>query len=329
VNPLPEQPVLDLIEFSKKQLKDKDAIYAGDATLKATKRKFALLTYDTPDGQFKPVWNMFEEKMKAAGMPFATHASYFLDLAKAQEDARGLITKLKTSGATTVIFSGDPLMPKYFTEEATKQNYHPEWLLAGTVYADTDVFARSFDQEQWSHAFGMGLVGPQSPEKDHDDYKLHQWWYGNPPPDMNTTGIVAGEVNLLFTGIQLAGPKLTVANVTAGIRAVPVSPEGPKGQLPIFSFGDHGLWPDTDFGGLDNINLIWYDPTATCVDETGGEGKGCYRYVDNGRRFLPGKWPTEPMTLFDPTDTITAFDSVPAEMQAPTYPARTPAVEPK
>jgi hypothetical protein len=326
--PLPEQPVLDTIELAKKQLKGKKAVYAGDPALRRQTRKFALLTYNTPDGQFTSVWNFFEKQMKADGMPFVTHASYFLNLATAQEDARGVITKLKTSGATTVVFSGDPILPKYFTEEATKQNYHPEWLISGTVYADTDVFARSYDQDQWQHAFGIGIVGPLSPLKQHDDYKLHEWWFGKPPPDLNTTGIVALDTDILFSGIQLAGPKLTVANFTAGMQHRPPPPESANGLAPIFSYGKHGLWPGTDYGGLDNINLIWWDPKATCVDETGNQGVGCYRFVDNGRRFLPGKWPTAPVKLFDPTNTITSFTSTPPEMLAPTYPARTPVPEP-
>jgi Periplasmic binding protein len=320
VGPLPEQPVADTIELAAKQLKDKNAIYAGDPAYHTQKRRFALLTYDTPDGQFKPVWDGFVKGMAAAGMPFVSHVSYFLDFAKAQGDARTIVTKLKASGATSVIFSGDPIMPKYFTEEATKQNYHPEWIISGTVYADTDVFARSFDQDQWAHAFGIGIVGPQSPEEQHDDFKLHRWWFGTPPPDINTTGIIEGDADLLLTGIQLAGPKLTVANFSAGIRNQPVAPESPNGLRPILSYGMHGVWPGMDFGGVDNLNLIWWDPKASGPDETGADGKGMYRFIQNGRRFMPGHIPTEPLGLFNPANTITRFESVPAEMQPPDYP---------
>jgi hypothetical protein len=280
-----------------------------------------LLTYDTPDSQFKPVWDQFEQGLKKAGIPLATHVSYFLDLTKTQEDARTIVTKLKASGATSVIFSGDPIEPIYFTQEATKQSYFPEWIISGTVYADTAVFARGFDQQQWKHAFGIGLVGAQSPEKDHDDYKLHQWWFnGAPPPDLNTSGIIAGDANLLFTGIQLAGPDLTVQHYTDGIQGQPVPPESPNGLKAILSYGKHGLWPGTDFGGLDNMNLIWWDPAVTGEDETGTKGKGSYRFVDNARRFLYGHYPTEPIKFFDPTDTITRFTTTPPELQAKQYP---------
>jgi hypothetical protein len=323
VGPLPEQPADDTVEFIKKQLEGKDAVYAGDPKLQKETRKFALLTYDTPDGQFKPVWDAVSKQMSADGMPLVTHVSYFLDLTKAQADARTLITKLKTSGATSVIFSGDPFMPEYFTAEATKQNYHPEWILSGTVYADTDVFARGYDQSQWSHAFGIGIVGAQSPEPQHDDYLLHEWYFSKAPPDINTTAIVEGDVQLLFTGLQLAGPHLTVANFTAGIQNQPVAAESADGVRPVISYGKHGLWPGVDFGGLDNLNLIWYDPTAVGPDETGNNSKGMYRYVDNARRYLPGHFPTTPITLFDPTNTITRFVTTPASMLPHTYPKPT------
>ena len=46
----------------------------------------------------------------------------------------------------------------------TQQGYFPEWVMAGTVLADTNVFARKFDQKQWSHAFGLQLIPAASAE---------------------------------------------------------------------------------------------------------------------------------------------------------------------
>jgi hypothetical protein len=320
VGPLPEQPADVTVELIAKQLKGKNAVYAGDPKFKTEPRRFALLTYDTLDSQFKPVWDHFKKNLSDAGIPLVAHVSYFLDLTKTQEDARTIVTKLKASGATSVIFSGDPILPIFFTKEATKQNYHPEWIISGTVFADTAVFARGFDQSQWAHAFGIGLVAAQSPETQHDDYMLHEWWYNTPPPDMNTTAIVAGDVDLLFTGLQLAGPHLTVQSFSDGLRSQPVQPESPNGLDAIYSYGSHGLWPGIDFGGLDNYNLIWWDPTAKGQDETGNVGTGLYRYVDNARRFLPGHYPSDPIKFFDPTNTLTRFTTTPPELQPKQYP---------
>lgn len=320
VAPLPEQPADATIELIEKQLKGKNAQYAGDPKFKSEPRKFALLTYDTPDSQFKAVWDQFAKGLEDAGIPLAAHVTYFLDLAKTQEDSRTIVTKLKASGATSVIFSGDPIEPIYFTQEATKQNYRPEWIMSGTVYADTAVFARGFDQSQWAHALGIGIVGAQLPKTEQDNYKLHEWWFGKPPVNLNTSGIVSGNTNLLFTGIQLAGPHLTKETFRDGLWARALLPESPNGLMALFSFGKHGLWPGVDYGGLDNLNLLWWDPNTTGEDETGTVGKGNYRYIDNGRRYLPGHYPTEPIKFFDPANTITRFDTVPPELQAKDYP---------
>ena len=56
---------------------------------------------------------------------------------------------------TTVIFAGDPVAPRDFTSEATKQEYFPEWFLNISALVDTNAFSRTYDQEQWQHAFGL------------------------------------------------------------------------------------------------------------------------------------------------------------------------------
>ena len=42
-------------------------------------------------------------------------------------------SKLKAAGVTTVILNADPIAPKSFTEEATKQDYFPEWVYGGSA----------------------------------------------------------------------------------------------------------------------------------------------------------------------------------------------------
>ena len=155
-----------------------------------------------------------------------------------------------------------------------------------------------------------------------NDYKLHEWWFGTPPPNSNTSGIVAANENLLFTGLQLAGPDLTLENFSAGLRGQkPCRRSRRTACAPIYSYGKHGVWPGIDYGGLDNLNLIWWDPTAKGEDETGTDGTGLYRFIDNGRRFLPGHYPSDPIKFFDPADTITDFKNVPDELQGQGLPA--------
>ena len=85
----------------------------------------------------------------------AENIPYALDPATLQETAANAIAQLKEAGVTTVIFAGDPVAPREFTREATKQEYFPEWFLNISALVDTNAFARTYDQEQWKHAFGL------------------------------------------------------------------------------------------------------------------------------------------------------------------------------
>jgi hypothetical protein len=317
VGPAPEQTSQHTTEFIEKQLKGKNAEYAGDAELRGQPRRFALLSYDTPNGQYKDSWEAFYDELKEAGLPLAGHISYFLNPTSLAADGRTVANKLKATGATTIIFTGDPIFPSFLTKNMTEQGYFPEWVMAGTVLADTVVFARSFDQQQWKNAFGLQLTPARVPKPQQDSYTLHQWWFGTQPPTQNNFAIVKGNVELTLTGIQLAGPNLTPETFREGVYHLPPHALGPLGLNTINTYGDHGFWEGNDPAGLDNAGILYWDPEATGPDETGTEDKGMYRLVDGGKRYTHGKWPTTPIKLFDPAGTVTIYEAgqIPPELQ--------------
>ncbi len=236
---------------------------------------------------------------------------------------------MKATGATTIVFTGDPLFPNYLTKEMTQQGYFPEWVMSGTVFADTNVFARTFDPAQWKHAFGIQLIPARLPQKSQDSYTLHEWWFGTPPRhDRTRTRVIEGNAELLFQGLQLAGPKLTPETFQEGQFHMPPVDQGPNGLRDIVTFGEHGFWPGVDPAALDNAGLLWWDPDTVGPDETGNVGPGVYRLVDGGRRYLPGKWPTTPIKLFDKEGTVTVYDAdnIPPDLTPKQYP--TPANAP-
>jgi hypothetical protein len=207
------------------------------------------------------------------------------------------------------VFTGDPLMPGYFTDEMTKQGYFPEWVLSGTVYADTTVLARGYDQEQWKHTMGISLIAARIPNEQSDSTVLYKWWTGaDDIPAKNTGGIVAANLALLIAGIHFAGPDLTPEAFRDAIFARPI-PERNDGDIrTTVTFGRSDFWTEgTDYAGLDDVSIIWWDPNATGEDETGDEGTGQYRYINGGERFLPGTIPTEPLPLFDPEGSVTYY----------------------
>ena len=46
------------------------------------------------------------------------------------------------------------------------------------MLVDTAIFARTYDQEQWKHAFGVALVPGRTTQDINGTYTLYQWFYG-------------------------------------------------------------------------------------------------------------------------------------------------------
>jgi len=320
VGPSPEQASTMTATFIKNQMIGKPAQWAGPA-INGKQRTYNMLTYDTPDGEYKSSWDDLKNKLQGIGAKVVGHTDYYLNVATMQSDARTIATKLKQENATTIVFTGDPVFPIFLTQEMTKENYFPEWVMSGTVLADTNVFARKFDQQQWQHAFGLQLLHTAIPNVKQDAWTVHQWWFnGAPPPDPNAFALTHLDVQLLFAGLQLAGPNLTPQAFKNGIDAAPpiVDPSKPTVRS-ITTYGNHNIWSADDPSGLDSAGIFYWDPNVTGPDETGTMGKGMYRMLDGGVRYLSEKannWPTSPVPLFDPANTVTQYapNDVPADL---------------
>ena len=46
-----------------------------------------------------------------------------------------------------------------------------------------------------------------------------------------------------------------------------------------------------------------------------------YQYVDGGRRYLPGQWPSQQTRAFDPAGAVAVYDQPPPDEQVPSYPS--------
>ena len=224
---------------------------------------------------------------------------------------------------TTVIYTGDPLSPATITKEATAQNYSPEWILGPNVLADTAIFGRTFDQDQWKNAFGVSLIPARGADETQEALKLYRWFTGEEPPS-NTRGVINPSIHLLFRGLHLAGPKLTPKAFRDGQFRYPVTGEGAVAIQT--SYGDHGIWPFTDYSGSDTAAIIWWDPEAQGQDEVGQEGSGLYRYANEGQRYSVGEFPSETESgLHDDASSVTIFETLPPADTYPDYPAPRPA----
>jgi hypothetical protein len=317
--PVPNQAAALAAEAIGKLAGPGRAELAGDGATRAKDRVYGLLHYDNADGDHQEVFEELRDQLADSGIELATDVEFTLDLARAQESARTNISRLKAAGVTTVIYYGDPFNPGPLTIEATAQDFHPEWILGPSVLMDTTIFARLTDTEQWSHGFGVSFIGARGAQETNGAFRIWDWAYGGLPP--NNTANVLNDPLLrgTFLGIHLAGENLTPETFRDGLLRYPPSGGGPTEALT--SRGDHGIWPEMDWGGTDDATLIWFDPQATGEDEVGNEGTGMYRYANMAERYTIGEFPDsiEEAGLFDEDSSVTVFEEVPAEDQTPDY----------
>ncbi len=222
---------------------------------------------------------------------------------------------MRDAGVTTIIMSVDPLIPANITREATQQGYFPEWIIGPSVLADTTIFGRTFDQEQWANAFGLSLPSARAASELSDAFFSYQWYFGVEAPTNTVNVILPGPAQLML-GIHLAGPELTPESFAQGLfRYPPLDGGKTYGHT---SWGEE-LWGRADYNSTDDAGVIWWDAAATGEDETGNEGTGMLRYVDGGTRYLPGDWPTDPIPFFEEEGSVTVYDELPESDALPDY----------
>jgi len=315
-----EQARAHNVEAISKQVAGGKAEYAGDPAFQDQDRVFGYLHIETQDPESAEDAEKTVAALEEAGVAITEKIPYALDPSTLQETAANAIAKLKQSGVTTVIFAGDPVAPRDFTREATKQEYFPEWFLNISVLVDTNVFARTYDQEQWRHAFGLtALAARVDPEKSGSEF-IYEWFFGETPPSDDTIGVITPDPALFYAVLQEVGPDLTNEAWRDAIFRLDPTPSFLT--APSASWGQHDRWPGIegdDYEGIDDITKIWWDPDATGLDEIRNEGAGLWRYVDGGTRYLLGDWPEEDFKAFDEADTSTIYPEVPEGEAPPDY----------
>lgn len=306
-----------LVAYVAAKLAGRPAEHAGEA-LRGRQRVFGHLALGMGTGEDRGAERL-REQLAEAGVALAEQVLYPLDPGRAAELATGAVTRMQAAGVTTVLVQADPVLLPAFTREATKQGWFPEWVLGGSPFIDTTAFGRTFDQQQWSNAFGISYFPPQVEPTADPPYRLYEWFHGEPPPVEGSLPLllVHPQVTLFFTGLEHAGPVLTAETFRDGLFTMPPTPRAVT--QPSVSYGEH-RWDGPDHAGIDDLVELWWDPSAAGTDEAGVAGTGMYRYVDGGRRHLADEWDRE-LRAFVEEGSVTVIDDVPEEERPPDYPS--------
>jgi hypothetical protein len=335
-------------EMMCKELNGEGPKYAGDATITAKPaRSYALMWPQDPANSYKPGEEFFQQTLKSkCGITFTDVVGFQLsditNPGQAQQEAQTFMAKFQADGVTSIVFVGDPITPVYFTSAATRQQYFPEWIQTGSALTDTAFFGRLYDQQQWKHNFGFSALPDRVPQESSDAYNLYNWQFQKAPVAPGTYGTIYPSIWAMMLGINLAGPQLTpetfrcgqppytmktfsgfacIGQKYPGMFGYPVSPTKWQSRVanPVTAFGDK-LWQWDDYNQTDDGTLIWWDPNAPGKTETGVDGNGLFRFINNGKRYMYGTFPDGKQPWFDPNNTVTIFDALPGPDKPPSYP---------
>ena len=311
-----EQKQVQVVEFIGKQLAGKPASHAGEA-LKAKTRKFAVVYEASGGAESQRLADLMESRMTEVGAKPDLMLAYTLDPGTIQQQASQVVAKLKAAGITTVVLSTDPVAPGDFTREATTQEYFPEWLVAAATLTDTNAFGRGYDQAQWAHAFGVTSLAVRVNPDVVGSKILYKWFTGQDAPAPLGAPVFMPGFSLLFAALQGTGPTLTPQTLGDFIKTLKTKPALTAAYL---TYGEQGIWDEPDYNGIDDATVFWWDTAATGPDENGREGTGLMKFVDGGKRYLPGEWPTEDK-LFVQDGAVAIYETAPPEETPPSYPS--------
>jgi hypothetical protein len=282
--------------FLGRSLAGEKAKWAGDDAMTSRTRSFGAV-YPSTGLEIA----VFEQLLKDNGGGTLADAVEYddSDSTKFQEAAPTLLSRLKAAGVTTVVLFAEPTMVRALMAAATSQDYAPEWIITGYLFHDFDGFGRTNDQEQMSHAFGIGVL-PPTYEGSESSTGVYQWYWGT--QQGNYTAAISGGVGFVYSAIQYAGPKLTAKNVEKGLFSLPSTGGASDGTTNFQSgYGKTVGLPYDEYAllGTDR-NLAWWNAELTGPANAVASlvGKGKFMYLNGAKRYGYGDYPKKQPKYF-------------------------------
>jgi hypothetical protein len=316
-------------EVLGKNLVGKKAQYAGK-DLQGTTRKIGLVMIKDviDDNSFKQVLGKYKGTIVNT-QAYVASGGAIGDPTVSQEQAPTMVTKMKDAGVTTVVLFTDVAMNKALMEQATQQNWFPEWFMTGAGYFDLPVLAVAYPKEQAEHAFGISLIPPYfdlpaSVTAITGTTGAFNWYFGQKLG--TTSGAVPGGLNWLLSGIHAAGPKLTPKTFQQGLFAIPGTANPTDSPLVILSGYGHstGLPYEAYSPGPADFTVMWMDPHTRAISAGSGTEVDTSNWYPNGaKRYKIGSWPKN-IVWFDKSNSIDVIDQLPAGVTLPTAAAPCP-----
>jgi hypothetical protein len=196
------------------------------------------------------------------------------------QDGVANMAQFQERKVTTIVWVGG--IDSCQTKGAAAIGYRPEWVVAGDNVAETNAFGRFHDQSAWQHARAVTTYARAGAIDEDDCFKAAV--EADPEANRNDVQVYLcafyADVRQLFTGIQVAGPRLTPASVDKGFHAIPaVASDDPRVPACFYEADDYTCVKDAQ--------AEWWDPEGRAP---GQSQPGCWRMMQGGKRYLARRW---------------------------------------
>jgi hypothetical protein len=269
-------------EYWCKKLAGKPARYAGDPEMRTKTRKLGIVTPDAPVN-VKSAEELADivRECDDNGALISTYAS---DTTRAGEQAIASTARFRNEGITTVMYFSDPIGPVFGTLQATRQEYFPEYTMAGSGLVDYDLLARLYDAPQWANAFGPSDLPEFTPYAESDTVKVWQA-AGNTGEPNKANQLGWTYLSFISSGIAGAGPALTPENFEQALLTSDPTGGWDEVQDPKITYVEFGRG---DYTAVSDAREVYWDPKA--ISKIDGKA-GAYVSLNGGRRYKLGEWP--------------------------------------
>jgi len=205
------------------------------------------------------------------------------------------MTALKAANITTILWPGG--YETNFSKEANTINYAPEWIILGDGVSDSDAGGIFQDSNTWTDHAWVVTSQPLNPSL-RSTLCYQALKQADPDYQDGDAAFACADFSYellrqLFTGIQVAGPRLGPTSIDKGYHAIPAV-QSTSNLVPACYYepGDYTCIKDGAAEYWDG------NRTAPSFSEP-----GCWVMVEAGKRYLSGQWPKGNIdTDFKPND---------------------------
>lgn len=260
--------------------------FSGNAGHNGRPRRLGMLYLENSQyPEIKKFATLVEERVRACGGNIVLTRPF----TESGQAATG--TDAETAALNMAAFQSEDvttiLWPQGFetlhSKAAANINYRPEWVVAGDRSHDGNRAASFQEQSVWQHAWVVSNLTLQPETLDTDC--AHALREGDPeihPLDITHTCTLRNfynELRQLFTGIQVAGPKLGPPTIDRGFHAIPsIASTDPSVPACYYEANDYTCVKDAI--------AMWWDPSQRSSSNT----QGCWRMAEGGQRYLVERW---------------------------------------